>query len=92
MTVTGVLGRDDDESFPLSMEMASGVPARRCNLLVLKTDFGSFGTTIGCGGYRVLARASAKAQNHSERCRARIETELSKTVEGNCDWPKLLGE
>ena len=42
-----------------------------------KEDIKKFGDTAGCHGCRAISRGSP-AENHSEECRARIESELLK--------------
>jgi hypothetical protein len=67
-------------SIPRPPEPSTTSAARRCKLS--RGDFENFGTTIGCGGCSALTRGSSKPQNHTERCRARVEKELAKTSEG----------
>jgi hypothetical protein len=54
--------------------------ARRCRLYA--GDFQTHGLTIACAGCKAISRGSKVAVNHSERCRARLEGELSKSPEG----------
>ena len=51
-------------------------PVRR-RARITKDDIKKFGYTIGCHGCRAISRGSP-AENHSEECRARIESELMK--------------
>lgn len=54
--------------------------SRRCRLT--RKDFEDYGLTVGCGGYKAIARRSTDSVNHSEQCRNRIEKELMKSAEG----------
>ena len=45
-------------------------------------DFTRHGYTVGCPGCEQLQLASPVRKNHTEACRKRMETELSKTSEG----------
>ena len=45
-------------------------------------DFTRHGYTVGCPGCEQLQLGSPVRKNHTEACRKRMETELSKTSEG----------
>ena len=54
--------------------------ARRLRLS--RDDFITHGYTAGCGGCVALQLGLGAARNHTELCRARMELEIEKTLDG----------
>jgi len=67
-------------AIPRAQPEVVNMQTRRCRLY--PEDFVRHGTTIGCAGCRAINRRSKDSENHTERCRKRIESELMKYPEG----------
>ena len=59
---------------------AEVLKARRPRLS--RDDFITHGYTAGCGSCVALQRGLGTARHHSEICRARMESEIEKTLDG----------